>query len=777
MTTRARLAAAVAAAALAACTSSSTTSPGALLAEPSSVAVFRGVTLKTAGPESTLTGSQYHPYLAVANAASHGLSILDAVDDTIVTSPALTRGLAYPVPGRPILLAAGDLGDGKPDLLVVVTAGDLPWLGGTQLRVIRTWLPDGALVDRTDGQPAVELAGDVVALRALPFDPAAPGSVTLVAALAGERIATVSFTRAAAGDAIDVDAAQATVRTSAALGFQPLELASIPGERARVFAATTDPIPGGVQGVAELDVSGTPVLAGALNAHAPTRLVAAGRLAEALPFALARDASDFAGQAPVDRVYAVLDESSCGLYGATACGLVALDPVTRDLLPDPAPAGSMHAPYRAPIPVGYALALGFSGPPAVAPSDAEPQYAGTFERVATGTTTWATTGVLAVASAEGYVTFVDAARWTTPSSQPVFANVKATVTSTRPAGVAGTQWLTLVDPWNGATVAHADATGLTTSVEVTGGYTPSDRWTVTRQGALPGLTARRAEAFGDGSIALQVTSAGAVQEVVRVWDPTLGVRAGDVVVLDASGLGTCTTFEAEVAEVRAPAADRPGGSLALTHRTPTVAAWDRCVDLLAAASNVGSGSPWLVATVRAGDYVLVRGTGTGAVHVGRPAPGQRFEVAWQDETALTTGADACTLPPAVAWPGGGAACGAGCRASCEALVRARLARRLGYVEGLPAGLAGPAIAFTLALEQPAAAAPRDLALVVNTSDGAAPFRVTTTANFPVDPRQVLPFDRTPWAREQGIRFLVPWAGGAVLDATPSVAGGGAATIR
>jgi hypothetical protein len=783
---RARLAAVLAAAAAAAaCTSSSAPSSGAHLAEPSSVAVFRGVTTRSelAAPGSSEPFSSYRPYLAIANAASNDLTIVDGVDDTLLTAPAVVRGLVYPVPGRPVILAAGDLGDDKPDLLVVVTAGDLPWLGGTQLRVIRTWAADGAIVDRTDGAPAVDFGADVLALLALPPDPAAPGapSVKLVAALAGGQVATVTFARSAVPGStrIDVDAAQATVTKSAALGFQPLALAAIPGERTRVFAASSDRLPGGTFGVAQLDVTGTPFLAAELNAHAPTRLVAAGRLAEVAGLSPDPTAAAFAGSPAVDRVFAVLDESSCGFDAAIACGLVALDPVTRDLLPDlvdPSLAGTMHGPFRAPIPIPFPLALSFSGPPVRA---VDPQYAGSYQRVASGSLTWQTTGVLAVASADGYLTFVDAARWNVPSNRFISPSVTATVKSTRPSGTSGTQFLTLVDPHSGATVAHPDTdpSALTTAVTVTPGFTPRDTWTVTREGALPGLVARRAESFGDGSLALQATSGGVAQEVVRLWDPTLGVTAGDIVVIEPTGLGTCTRFEASITGLLPPAPDRPGGSITLGRRTPTVVAWDRCVDLLVATSNVAQQGPGTLATIRAGGYVLLRGTGAAARHVGRPAVGQRFDVAWQDETALTTGADACTLPPAVPWPGGGAACGAACRARCETLVRARLSRRIAYVNELPAGVTGPALAFTLGLAPPTGTVARDAALVIETFEGRDPFRLTVSAGYPVDPREALPFDRSPWVKEGGVRFLVPWAGGSVLDATPSVSGGAPTTIH
>lgn len=757
------------------CTNPSAPAAGALLNEPTAIAVFRGVTVVSAGDPSG--PYPYRPFFAVANAGSNDLTILDGVTDQLVPAPVPLRGLVYPVPGRPVLLAAADLGDRKPDLLVAVTAGDLPGLGGSRLEVISTWRPDGAVAG------TVDVGGDVLALAPLPFDPADLGTVKVVAALAGDRIAVVTFSRSAAGDGTRIDVAGARVVTSAPLGFQPLDLAVVPGDRSRVFAATTDTIPvgGGVRGVAQIDVTGTPFLAAALDALAPTRLVGAARLTEALPLSTALDASAFAGQPTVDRVYAVLDESACGLAAPIACGLVALDPaavpdaVRGSLLPDPTPLGTLHAPFLAPIPVGRPLALGTMGPPAQPPSALEPQFAGTYLKLAAGSGTRQSTAAAGVATPDAYLTYVDLARWDVPSQQSVHAAVKASVISARPFGTAGTQYLALRR--GGIFAGHLDPNGLSTAVGVTAGFTPTDRWTVTREGVLPGLSARRGEARNDGSpwLALQSTATdGSVEAAVHLWDPTLGVTVGDTVVLEPSGLGTCTTFEATVAELVPPDPTRPGGYVRLAHRvlspgTPaptaaTLAEWNHCVDAIPSGPPAPA-APWFRATFRAGGYVLVRGTGAAAVHVGRPALGELFTLVWEDEAPL---AAACALPPSRPWPGG--ACDEACRAACERLQRARLARRVGYVVEPPADLVGPALAFTLDLEQPASPVPRDLALILDTSDGRAPLRAGPSAGVPLDPRAVVPFDRSPWVPLSGVRFLVPYAGGIVLDGAPSLGG-------
>jgi hypothetical protein len=385
-----------------------------------------------------------------------------------------------------------------------------------------------------------------------------------------------------------------------------------------------------------------------------------------------------------------------------------------------------------------------------------------------------------VAATDGTLTFVDLGRWDLPSQVGVYASVRAAVTSARPAGTIGNQWLVLSK--GGTTALHTDPTGLSTAVTVTGGFTPSDRWFVTSEGILPNLSSRRAEAGDDAGtpwLALQQTAAdGTGQAAVRLFDPTLGVHVGDTVVIDPVGLGTCGQFEASVLDVAVPDTARPGGFVHLGPRTtvnPVNPTWNACLELLRTSARPGS-APFFAATIRASGYVLVRGIGTAALHVGRPDLLAPFQVAWQDEGAL---AAACTLPPAVPWPGVAAGCGSGtpCRASCETLQAVRLARRLSYVREPPVDQTGPAIGFTLALEAPGAVVPRDLSLEIDTAEGRQPFRTGPTTGSPTDARAVVPYDRSPWIPGAGTRYLVPYAGGVFMDATPVVPGGGIAVIN
>jgi hypothetical protein len=754
-----RLAGVALAASLAACGSKSAPPVGLLLREPSAVATFRGFNFRNPpGP-----GVSPYPYLAIANAASNELTIVDAVTDAGVPAPVSLRTLVVPVPDRPALLASADLGDGGAYLLVAVTAGD------SRLQVVRTWSAD---LD-VDAGREVPLDGDVIALVAVPTG--TPGQARIAAALSGRQLAVVTFARAGDGS-ISLSGPPAT----ATFGFQPVDLAAMPGETARIWAATPDE-----DGVFPIDVAG-PTAGTLVGAGAPTRLVAAARLAERPPTSAGEaglDPVNWNTTAPVRRVYAVLDESACGTGKPVACGLVALDADAGGLAPDFVNAANPRAPIAIP---GRPLALAASGPPSRPPSDAEADrlYGPPFMRISTSQGPRGTTGAAAVASTDGVVYYVDLGRWELPSEQLVHAKVGATVSATRPTGVTVDQWLVL-EHESGATLSHLDPAGLATAVRVTPGFTPSEHWTVTFEGVLPGLSSRRAETGDEGGapwLALQVGVPG-VSEVVRLYDPTLGVAAGDTVVLEPTALASCAaTFEARVDPADPfvhPDGNRPGGAVRLAPKAdPAHPEWDACVDALRTPGPTTA----LHATFRAGDrdvpggpnrYVLVRGTGAGAVYAGRPKIDEEFRLEWSSEAGFT-----CPLPPGAPW-NPAASCDPTCRAACEGLLKAQLARRIAYVPetcgtdavctatwGTVTDVFGPALRFTLRLEK-AAEPPRDLALVIDTREGRSPFRFGDPLGTSVDARSAVPFDRSPWSAAAGVRFLVPFASGVVLDASPS----------
>jgi hypothetical protein len=786
-----RLLAAATLAALAACSSTTAPPPGLNLNTPSALAVFRGVT--TAHPQE-----RRHPYLAIASSGANELDLLDAVTATIIPGPFPLRGLAYPVAETPTLLVASDLGDDRPDLLVVASAG------GSSLQIVRTWRPDGAVVGE------VPLPADVRGLVAL--DPDVAGTVQLAAMLSDERVALVTFRRATASadpDAIDTVAARASVQVSGGLGFRPVSIAKSP-VRGQVWFATRDDLGGGTYGVKGVDLASmTPdgalatsvvVSASAAPGGAPTRLVAAAAVRERpanTPFdqltATLVDPAAIGTLPVVNRVYAVLDESGCGVDAGIPCGLVALDPGTGTVAADPTLASSLHATSRAPIQIPGPLSLTVAGPPAVGPPD-DPRFATSISmRVLTSAASRAATAVMAVTSTDGTVWFVDLTSWEVPSHQVLQSSMAVSAGSYQPPPAAPpiprNQWLVLhagADPAHLTTaIKHNDLSGIAAAVTVTPGYTPVESWAITKQGVLPNLSLRKAEVGTDGGLALQ--SGGGRGDVVRVWDPTLGIEAGDIVVIDAVGVGTCGEFEAVVTSVEAPTTTpaRPGGFLRLGYRVPAAGepdaaradTWRSCLDQLNASAASGAFDD-LYVTIRAADYVLVRGTGVGARAVGRPRLDQFFQLTWGDETPGAA-PDGCVLPPARAWPSTGFPdpCNAACRARCSELVRIHHARRLSYVPEPcldpaicgPSGRwpvwpdpTGPAIGFTLALES-SAPAHRDLQLVLATSDGRLPDRATLLTGATTNPRASVPYDRSRDATGGDMRFFVVYPAGHVID--------------
>jgi hypothetical protein len=194
------------------------------------------------------------------------------------------------------------------------------------------------------------------------------------------------------------------------------------------------------------------------------------------------------------------------------------------------------------------------------------------------------------------------------------------------------------------------------------------------------------------------------------------------------------TFEVAVtALVAEDPTSHPGGALDVTDPAGCLAGLD--------------GASPARATVRAGGWVLVRGAGVAATQAGRPSPGTEHVV---------------------------------------------VGPRVGYVPELGGEVGDPvarALAFTLQLAPGVTAPPRGTTLVLDTSEGRSPFRAVEGLGLGVEPRAVVPFDRSRYApaasdpsqaaalQASGLRFLVPYASGVVLDASPTQAGGGAASMR
>ncbi|HEY6098613.1 MAG TPA: hypothetical protein VIW03_04245 [Anaeromyxobacter sp.] len=810
---------AAAAAALSGCGSKGSASQGPRLSHPSAIAIFYGVTVEDR--------ANVRPYLAIANEARNDLTLADANTDAVLNAPVLLRPLAIPFPDRPTLLASARLGDDTPDapkpsLLVGVPAGS------SKLQLVSTWTPDNGIVAELD------LGDDVLAIAAIP---SAAGTARLAVALAGQRLAVVRYARQLDGGvALDATYGPGGFVVHG-LGFEAAALATVgayggaPADTAHVYAATLDPIgPGAVLGVAEVDVSAPaePWPARALNARAPTRLVAAAQLRERLDGSVDGGAAAFAGQPVVTRVYAALDEGSCGPQRSIDCGIVTLDPAKTpaagdDHIPEDW-AGWM--PYRAPLQIrSRPLLLAAVSPPAKAPPvDASFGFVDggdTMRLEANGTQV--TTGVGVVVGENGTLEFLDLGRFKVASTSSAPVAAVAIVVEPRE-----TNRIWLQRPGTNQFAATDEGPGF---IHLTPGYATDESWTVAYQGPLPGLQGRAVEvgAQGTNQVWLAVQSGdgtpGAtgrrLTQVARLVHPALGVKVGDIVIFKAASVG-CTgapppgtpvdqietvpkEFETRIVAILPPSDATPGGAAVLESRTtgpeepPTPVNWAQCFDAL---SNLVKAAPVRLpgtVTFAASDLVL---TGNVLGYAGRPQLGVEYKLryradpsepglpsfAYLDEDALAT---AC---PLVDWDGippaptcGGGACDP---AACEQLVLARKVRRRYHLAedcGNPPDASclvrypspgftfpkvnGPALDFQVGHQLLpgflTSTLIRGFGLRFSTTSGVAVLSASPGGAV-AQANGVTTFDRSFADATAGYRFVVSYPGNQVADASPDV---------
>jgi hypothetical protein len=815
---------------VAACGSTKTAIP-VVLDQPTGLAAFMGVTAKNAG---------VHPYLAVANGARDDLTLLDTLDDKPVLAPVLLRSLAVPTGPRPAQVVSGALhdvdGGGQPvqkaDLVAVLLEGS------PIVQVVRTWSDDNQVVDalEVDLQGVAPGSDALYAVTAPVPDAtgaAVPGKVRLVLALTGRRLAVVEFDRDPGDGEGLVRAGPPVIQE---LDFQPLHLAVAKDPRF-VYAATVDDLPAGSgrHGVVELDASGAPGgwAVDLLDARGPTRLVAALDVAERDFSATSTDVDIPEGAPFVPRVYAMLDHVGCGASFEIECGIVTLDPApgVRGIVPDPLGELAYQPPIRIPAePIAFA--------PAGVPAKLIDTWTPERMRVQTGLGIRETSGVLGLAAADGRVYPVDLGRRTLLNDKTMLRDIPNSTaqTRTRASQIGRLLPLDPVDPDLEAQIIACDRTqpdvpcaptrdltASASSVLVTPGYTFNEQFDVVWQGILPnlggfgtgmatpnvphGVKAMTADQGGKLRVALQVPSTLGYTEVVRVFDPALGVRPGDIVqIATFNEVPACEVPEIPpdqvdptpntneqnidahdftIAAVLPPdPVDYPGGALLVDDDSSA------CVAALRAGRTPR-------VTIRAAGWVM-RGSDVG--YAGRPvvtsAPGEvdvrvHVELRYSDQTAPDK---ACPLVP---WPDHPelVSCDDACRLRCEALKLARLSRRwytmsdqcgtdLGCRQrwGAPQGtnfddpfpnLKGPVVEFDFTLrtldakgkEKPTDAVERDLGLSVSLASGHEP-----TTRYPgayvVFPADVAAFDRSPWNASQSYRFYVAYTGDQVFDFSP-----------
>jgi hypothetical protein len=783
----ARRLALLAVALLAACNKTSS-KPGPRFNGPSAVALFHGLTTRVPTAPS-------HPYLAVANLRGDELRLVDAVDGGVVLAPSLILSLSVSTEPRPSRLAAGSLQDrdkdGKPvalaDLLVVAPAGmvscsaAVPGRLSACIQVVDTWTTRNAVVDALTidlGDP-LEAAGaadaEILSLAVLPATDAAgagvAGKARLAAGLTGGRLLLADYARQADGS-IARDGPSVVLE----VGFDALSLAPGP-DGSRLYAATDDVIPGSpaVQGVADVDLTGALAQAArvrGLDAGGPTTVVMATmvRRFTGFRYATGSDPSTWdplrdsygAGE---PRVYAARSPVGCGPTEAVECGIAVLDPLhggaagTGGLALDPAPAPGpvttprFHATIRVP---GQVLAMAAIPPPtvgglcddgAVAPCrpDANPisivPYQSLF--LARGAR-WAST-LAAAASSNGSVYLLDLGHDGLANAQDWLATdtsgLQAQVSSATFASVAAGQGQLAL--WNDLdasppTPLTRDATAAKALVRATPGFTMTDSWSVSWQGALPGLAdlTGQAEVAADGTVAWiaiqSPTFLGAepFRGVGRLYHPRLAIRParpghlGDIVLVTplrepgdgpdpidtsaevetARATQYCPfgSFELEVAALLPPSDLYPGGAVAVRDPSKTAPTWKNWTQpkntfgttpagvarteeadpkCMARAADLLAGRPGPVhkpvaVTFLAGELLL---TGVTFGYAGRPeaqASGSDPGFLLQDDA--TGPPPSCPMLEGAAWP---SPCDdTTCRDACERTLLGRKARRVAYVE-------------------------------------------------------------------------------------------------
>jgi hypothetical protein len=808
----------IAALALAAGCSTGPPTVGARFRGPTAVAPFMGFTAKRTTADGTPS-----PYLAVASSGGDELRIIDVADDLPALGPGVVFPLSVPTAPRPMLLASASLGDGKADLLVVVSAGS------NELQLVRTWSPDMAVTE-TPVSLGLDADARVLSVRAMTVavPSGAPSRARVVAGASGGRLCVVDFERAidpATQQEILAPVGAAVVKE---LGFDPVDIATpapdatlTPDEAMLLFLATPDP----VATVGEQSIHGVARVAStadasevwtvtALDAKAPTVAVAAAKVSERSTDPLDPNAPEHYDLAPALRVYAVLDRSGCGQDQVIDCGVVTLKSsgggagtAGGDLESDPtrsAEEPQKQMPHRAPMQVpGVPVAIAIAKPvksgagqfntdsfnPVALPNDI------TLQRIAPGSGQRSTTAVAAVPSSDGRVYLLDLARWGLLNDSSLLKGADTRVAVTSPLSFLPT--IDASDPdfgkgtplglWNdfpanakAADVATAVnvASDMNSFVQVTPGYTDSDTWTIAWQGVLPQLATRDGVLVSDGTTLYAALQSADGQHVeVQAGAPELGVLPGDLVEFPEysscglDGNGRRIRSDATVAEVLPPSPSLVVGGVALPGGALRLAAPLPCQGVLPVA-GVGA-SPPLRLAVRAAKLVL---TSTKLGLIGRPeistAPGDdtrvfRFE--WQDESPLS-GMD---------------------------LIRVRKARRHFYpsdpacaslapgcYEGLP-WLAdpldpGPALAFKVGLFGGGSETtiPRGAYIQLDTRSGIVPsFRKPVTGG--TVPGNAVPYDKTGIAGHENdpIHFYVPFLDDQVIDFSPAESSAVVKTIR
>ena len=677
-------------AATAAC-SSGTTTVGARFMGPAAIVQFSGVTRNGA-----------KQYLAVADARGSDLRLIDPTEGQPVLGPSIIYPLSIITLPRPLHVAAASLGDGGADVLVSASAGeptlevvetwtaqnrvsfDIPLAGlvGAQAEILTMV---GLTVTPAGGTPfgriLVSVSGNQLVV--VDFIRATDGSGAVVQMKPTPDVQQLGF------EALDLSVgpnAQGAFTSVYAATRDPLSLNGVT-----------------VHGVVEIDASAaaTPLTTTVYDALAPTVAVAAAFVDERITSTSQPCAAEQVTGQPIRRVYAVLDPDGCGSDHAIACGVATINPAriwaatTGSLELDPAalvtPAQARSdfpsafpsvaaQSFRAPMPIqGVPLHIAIANAPSKNSATDNPARIVTTEtisvgavcqangspasplgRVLYGTNFRATSALAAVTSMDGHVYWLDLSRFApVVDSTPMVGLASTMVLSSSTDVVGANQWQ--IGLWfNDAVVGKknttttpsgnvettvpgtvvVDAAQLPNAIEVWPGFTPTSVWTVTYQGALPGLAGRPGVVAPDATgvfVGLQsqvgsdASKSSSWSVPVQVDDPARGVRVGDIVTFP--DLGCEATVASIVPRSTDPASPLlkagvafPGGALQLAAPLPPCLA------------SVAAPAP-LQITVLGGEVVVsndVSGyVGRAPISLSTTDPSDNvFALAWKDESTL-----------------------------------------------------------------------------------------------------------------------------------------------
>jgi hypothetical protein len=415
-----------------------------------------------------------------------------------------------------------------------------------------------------------------------------------------------------------------------------------------------------------------------------------------------------------------------------------------------------------------------------------------------------TTAIAAVATVDGRVHILDLGRYSAPNNNSLLNaagrnNLRVTeavsgVPPPVPSNYAQLGLFVEHPPDGTPEYLTADAAKLKLAIILTPGFTRSEQWTLTWQGALPGLvgavprpTPSQWSAgaglecvlgrLGDGSLVLAMQKALGTSWVMtaNVTDASLGVHPadqfpeGDIAEFKAAADPPgCEPEPGQIAHEGTIAAilpqepvAMPGGGLQLTGSAADL----QCLSDVLAAYPAGAVLPG-ECYVRSSGLVLAGGF---SGYAGRPDLGTRYDFKWKEESLLLPASEEIVLARKARrfYYAGESPCGA---PHCEGYPEVTDPLAAGPALGLKPGVACPDPndpgVWLDCRGDPAAPLPRGAVIVFSTADGIAPmFRAPGVVTLGTD---AVALDKSllPGLESEGTVIYVSYEGNVVFEVLP-----------